>query len=182
MLSDTAKMTPEPSAPIQTPLPNIHLVPPALPPTRYTRAHTQPNFFFLLFFSTIFALFLISMQCAAGLFRFASRTGPPCWGEAKKAEKNMGWRGWMVKQRMARNRATPFASPVKSCFCVSFQRQCSVTAPMLAVETVPLYERKAFKDYAALLLLCWLVKWCHSMTGLCHISFSEMVSQYLYVC
>ena len=162
-MSDAAKTTPEPSAPIQTPFPSTHFVPLALPPTRYTQAHTQPNLF-LLFSSAIFALFLISKQRAGGLFCFASRMfcfedwSSLLGGGQKKAEKSMCWRGWMVKQRMARNRATPFACPVKSRFCVSFQRLCSITAPVLALETVPPYYRT--------MTVQAFLKWCHR-TSVC---------------
>ena len=164
-MSDTAKMTPEPSAPIQTPL-SQHPPCPSSPTSHplHTSTHTAKLFFF--FFSQqslpcFSSQYSVQQDCfilLLGLVLLA--------GGRQKSRKKTCWRGWMVKQRMARNCATLFACPVKSCFCVSFQRLCSITAPVLALETVLPYDRKAFKDCAALLLLGWLVKRCHSMTGL----------------
>ena len=157
-------MTPEPSAPIQTPFPNIHLVPPALPPTRYTRAHTQPNFFFFLFFlSNLCPVSHLNTVCSRIVsFCFEDWSSLLGGGQKKKQEKKHvleGLDGEAVSVKES-------CCPVKSCFCVSFQRLCSIIAPVLAHETVPPSDRKAFRDCAALPLLCWLEKLCHCMTGL----------------
>ena len=158
-------MTPEPSAPIQTPLsPTSTLsLQPYLPPATHEHTHSQTFFFFfsqqsLPCFSSQYS---VQQDCFVLLLGLVLLAG----GKAKKQKKKMCWRGWMVKQRMARNCATLFACPVKSCFCVSFQRLCSITAPVLALATVLPYDRKAFKDCAALLLLGWLLKQCCRMTG-----------------
>lgn len=135
---------PHPSKP-PFPAPTLSLWP-YLPPATHKHTHSQTFFFFF----PLQSLPCFSSQSSAQedcfvLLRgcFASRTGPPCWGEAKKKQKKacVGGAGWWSSEWQG--------------IVLHLSPALSKVASVLA-----------FKDCAALLLPCWLWKQCRRITGL----------------